>query len=85
LQLLAFRTQSRRRLMRFLLAVLFRRHTFSGEIELLETTKVDCSARDGSVDHIFVEADGEVLGSLPVRLEVVPNALTLLIPPNAQP
>jgi diacylglycerol kinase family enzyme len=32
-----------------------------------------------------VEADGEVLGFLPVRLEVVPQSLTLLIPPGAQP
>ena len=85
LQLVAFRTQSRRRLMRFLLAVLFRRHTFSGEIELLEATRVECRALQGSAAKIFVEADGEVLGSLPVRLEVVPEALTLLIPPNAQP
>jgi YegS/Rv2252/BmrU family lipid kinase len=85
LQLLAFKTQSRLRFLRFLLAVLFRRHTFSGEIELLEVASVECRARKGSTARLFVEADGEVLGSLPVRIEVVPQALTLLIPPNAQP
>jgi len=85
LQMLAFRTQSRRRLLRFLLAVLFRRHTFRSEIELLEAASVECRTLNGSSESIFVEADGEVLGSLPVRMEVVPDALTLLIPPNAQP
>ena len=34
---------------------------------------------------LFVEADGEVLGHLPVRLEVVPHSLTLLVPPGVQP
>jgi diacylglycerol kinase (ATP) len=85
LHLLAFRTRSRMRYMRFLLAVLFARHTFSGEIELLETVSVECRARDDSAAQIFVEADGEVLGTLPVRMEVVPQALTLLIPVNAKP
>lgn len=85
LNMLAFRTQSRRRLLRFLLAVLFRRHTFRSEIELLEAASIQCHALNGSTAPVFVEADGEVLGSLPVRIEVVPDALTLLIPPNAQP
>jgi YegS/Rv2252/BmrU family lipid kinase len=85
LQLLAFKTRSRFRFLRFLLAVLFRRHTFSAEIELLEVSSVDCRARLGSTARLFVEADGEVLGTLPVRIDVVPQALTLLIPPDAQP
>ena len=85
LHLLAFRTRSRIRYMRFLLAVLFARHTFFNGIELLETVSVECHARAGSRAPIFVEADGEVLGTLPVRMEVVPQALTLLIPANAKP
>jgi YegS/Rv2252/BmrU family lipid kinase len=85
LHLLAFRTRNRMRYMRFLLAVLFGRHTFFNGIELLETVSVECRARNGSRATIFVEADGEVLGTLPVRMEVVPQALTLLIPLNAKP
>jgi diacylglycerol kinase (ATP) len=84
LRLLAFRTRSRLRYLQFFLAVLFGRHTFSGEIELLDTASVKCRARNRSHAPVFVEADGEVLGSLPVRIEVVPQALTLLISPNAQ-
>jgi diacylglycerol kinase family enzyme len=37
--------------------------------------------RDTKTDSptsIYVEADGELLGTLPVEIDVVPNALTLL-------
>jgi len=85
LSLLAFRTRDRLRYLSFLLAVVAGRHTFLRDIELWDATSVECRARDGSSKPIFVEADGEVLGSLPVKLEVVPDALTLLIPPGANP
>jgi diacylglycerol kinase (ATP) len=85
LNLLAFKTRNRLRYLSFLLAVLAGRHTFLRDIELWNATSVECSPRNGSSNKIFVEADGEVLGSLPVRLEVVPDALTLLIPPGANP
>jgi diacylglycerol kinase family enzyme len=71
--------------MLFLAAVLAGRHTFAREVELLETASVECRAPKGSDDSFFVEADGEVLGSLPARFEVVPHSLTLLVPANAQP
>jgi diacylglycerol kinase (ATP) len=85
LHLLAFKTRDRMRYMRFLLAVLAGRHRFSNEIEHLDAHWVNCRAHNGSRASVFVEADGEVLGSLPVRIEAVPKALTLLIPPNARP
>ena len=85
LSLLAFKTQNRLHYLRFLLAVMARRHTFNGTVELLETASIECRAQDGADDSYFVEADGEVLGTLPVRLEVAPHALRLLIPPGAQP
>ncbi len=85
LSLLAFKTQSRMRYLKFLLAALAGRHTFKGAVELLETPSIECRAHNGGGESLFVEADGEVLGSLPVRLEVVPHSLTLLVPPGAQP
>lgn len=81
--LLAFKTRSRVHYMLFLLAVLFGRHTFAREVELLDAISVECDARKGSSEQVFVEADGELLGSLPVRIEIVPQALTLLIPQSA--
>jgi diacylglycerol kinase (ATP) len=85
LSMLAFKTQSRLSYLSFLLAVIAGRHTFKGAVELMDSPSIECRTRNGSAEQLFVEADGEVLGSLPVRLEVVPHSLTLLIPPGVQP
>ena len=85
LSLIAFKTRSRFHYMRFLLAVVWRRQTFLNSIELLDADSVRCSVLNGSRSHLLVEADGELLGSLPARFEIVPEALTLLIPAGARP
>jgi diacylglycerol kinase family enzyme len=85
LRLLAFKTRSRFHYLRFVTASLFRRQTFSRDIELADAILVECRALNGSAERVFVEADGELLGSLPVRIEMVPDALTLLIPSHAEP
>jgi diacylglycerol kinase family enzyme len=83
--LVAFKTRSRVRYLRFLLAVLAGRHTFSRDVELIAADSVECSAIAGSSAPVYVEADGEVLGHLPARLDIAAETLTLLIPPHAQP
>jgi diacylglycerol kinase family enzyme len=85
LRLIAFKTRSRMQYLRFLLAIIFRRRAFSAEIELSDAAAVECRVPEGSSASIFVEADGELLGALPVRIETVPAALTLLIPSHARP
>lgn len=80
LRLVAFKTRSRMRYLRFITAVLFRRHRFSSVIESMKAVSVECRAHNGSAERLLVEADGELLGSLPARIEVVPDALTLLMP-----
>jgi YegS/Rv2252/BmrU family lipid kinase len=82
--LVAFKTRSRLQYMRFLLAVIFGRQTFSHAIELLDAISVECEVRQGSAERVYVEADGELLGSLPVRIEIVPQALTLLMPQSGR-
>ncbi|HEY1987782.1 MAG TPA: diacylglycerol kinase family protein [Terracidiphilus sp.] len=83
--LVAFKTRSRLRYLRFLLAVVGKRQTFSSEVELIEADHVECLPRDGSTASVYVEADGELLGQLPVRIEIASKMLTLLIPPGARP
>jgi len=83
--LLAFKTRSRYRYLRFLLAVVGQRHTFSDDVELLQADTVECMPLSGSSSRVYVEADGEVLGQVPVRLEIASKKLILLIPPDAQP
>ena len=54
-------------------------------IDLAHSTKVSCryltdpSARSAQ-QKVYVEADGELLGTLPAEITVVPDALTLLAP-----
>jgi len=85
LRLVAFKTRSRYQYFRFLLAVMFGRQTFTRQIELLDAVSVECRLRSGSRSAVFAEADGELLGHLPVRIDIVPEAVYLLIPPNARP
>jgi len=80
LRLVAFKTRNRFDYVRFLAAVIFRRQTFTGKIELLDAVSVECRPRAGLPECVSVEADGEYLGGLPVRIEIVPDVLTLLVP-----
>jgi diacylglycerol kinase (ATP) len=83
--LVAFKTRSRFRYLSFLLAVVGQRHTFSKDVELLKADAVECVPPNGSSSRVYVEADGDVLGQLPARIEIAPQMLTLLIPPDARP
>jgi diacylglycerol kinase family enzyme len=85
LSLMAFKTRSRIDYLRFLLATVVGRQSFNHTIELLDADAVECRRSNGSTSHVLVEADGEVLGSLPARLEVARETVHLLVPPQAQP
>lgn len=84
LRLVVFKTRSRMRYLSFMAAVIFRRHTFSSEIESMKAVSVECRGHSGFSERLLVEADGELLGCLPARIELVPDALTLLIPATNQ-
>jgi diacylglycerol kinase (ATP) len=85
LSLLAFKTRSRLGYLRFLLAVMAGRQTFSNGVELISAKSVECNAAPDAKTPLYVEADGEVLGHVPVRMEMTCEKLTLLVPPGAQP
>lgn len=82
LSVIAFKTRSRIKYMRFLLAVLAGRQTFGSQVELVTARSFECRPLDEL--EIFAEADGEVLGYLPIRVEITEEKLTLLVPPHAQ-
>lgn len=85
LQMLAFATQSRWEYLRFVVGAALGKHPFSQAVERLEASVVECAAIDGGREQLRAEADGEPLGTLPVRMDVVPDALTLLVPVDALP
>src|SRR5258708_4584178 len=50
-------------------------------IELAYADEVTCRPiASGTPENIYVEADGELLGRLPITLSMVPDALTVLVP-----
>jgi diacylglycerol kinase (ATP) len=50
-------------------------------IELAHADEIVCRHASGEKDeNIYVEADGELLGRLPISLSMVPEALTVLVP-----
>lgn len=60
-------------------AVLARQHLRLSDVQLVEAAEVVCSATSAE-RPVFFELDGELAGELPATFEVVPNALTLLVP-----
>ncbi len=75
----SFPSRSRLRYLVYALAVLARQHLRLSDVTLHEGTPVDCSPGDSSTPVRF-ELDGELVGTLPVTFEIVPDALTVLMP-----
>ncbi len=47
---------------------------------VLHGRAVTCQQSSG--EPVYVQVDGELAGSLPMTAEIIPNALTLLVPPQ---
>jgi diacylglycerol kinase (ATP) len=84
LRLVLFSTSSRLRYLAYIIrGVLGMKWCVRG-IELRSAERVSCRALpedgDAAPRRIYVEADGELVGSLPAEISVVPDAVTLLVP-----
>ncbi|HEV2493327.1 MAG TPA: diacylglycerol kinase family protein [Terriglobia bacterium] len=78
-QVCAFKSRSYARYFLYAGAVFARRHLRLRDVELVVAPKVACSAAvPGS--RIHFELDGEHVAELPATFEIVPEALTLLVP-----
>jgi diacylglycerol kinase (ATP) len=60
-------------------AVFARQHSRLRDVETRHTMKVSCAPRDTNTTIRF-QLDGELVGTLPADFEIVPDALTLLVP-----
>jgi diacylglycerol kinase family enzyme len=51
-------------------------------IDLVNCSEIACQLpkQGDAADRVYVEADGELLGRLPARMSVVPDALSLVVP-----
>lgn len=79
LRLVLFHTRSRAAYLGYVLRGLLGAKWQIPGIELVHALRVNCRSVGGS-SRIFLEADGELLGTLPVDISVVPDALTILAP-----
>jgi diacylglycerol kinase (ATP) len=54
-------------------------------IELANCRQVECESlpdeSSGSPPRVYVEADGELVGTLPAKFSIIPDAITILAPP----
>jgi diacylglycerol kinase (ATP) len=83
LRLVLFHTRSRIAYLRYVVRGLFATNWKVPGIELLHSTSASCRDLASSTHtkpRIFVEADGELLGTLPADISIVRDALTLLTP-----
>ena len=84
------RTDSRTAYLRYVAGTLLGRHWNVDGIDLVscsevvckvpEPTKVDTDGKGKNKDRVYVEADGELLGRLPARMTMEPDALSLVVP-----
>lgn len=85
MRLILCHTGQRLAYLAFVTRALLRRAWSIPGIELAYSTKAACEyAEPGTPSSkIYVEADGELIGTLPAEMSVVPNALTVLMPRRA--
>ena len=91
MRLVLCRTGSRTPYVLYVFRGLFGRRASMSGIDLVHSGKVSCqylplTAAEGTPEKqpvVYVEADGELLGTLPAEISVVPDALTLLVPTNS--
>jgi YegS/Rv2252/BmrU family lipid kinase len=83
LRLVFFKTRSRIAYLRYILRGLFGQVWAIRGIELSHGRQLKCWPLGGSLrrdSRVFVEADGELLGTLPAEIGMLPDALNLLAP-----
>jgi YegS/Rv2252/BmrU family lipid kinase len=81
MRLVLFRTRSRLRYLEYLVRAALRQAAAVPGIELEDATRVTATLSGTNRERrVYVEADGELVGTLPAELSVVPDALTLLVP-----
>ena len=79
-------TESRLAYLSYVTRALFHRRWTVPGIELAYSgkVKIDYAASSGAESErqskVYVEADGELLGTLPAEITMVPDALTILTP-----
>lgn len=82
-ELVLFEGESSLGFLKYMLAVVAHRHHAMRGITILRTRQAEFSPDPPkNRPKIHVQVDGEYAGVVPARVEIVPSALTLLVPPD---
>jgi diacylglycerol kinase (ATP) len=73
-----FKSRRRERYFLYAAAAILRQHLRLSDVELVRAERVVCASEAQATVHF--ELDGELVGRLPATFEIVPDALTLLVP-----
>ena len=90
LRLVLLRNASRTHMLRYALQALAGVASYDGleradaDLSVVWATAVTCHSPGERGGELRVQADGELLGSTPARISIVPGALTLLIAPDGE-
>jgi YegS/Rv2252/BmrU family lipid kinase len=78
------RTASRNAYIQYVAGALLGRQWNIDGIDLVSCSEIVCKLREQADGHkddrVYVEADGELLGRLPARMTIEPDALSLVVP-----
>ena len=75
------RTASRTAYVQYVTGALLGRHWNVEGIDRVRCSEILCQVGKGAeAERVYVEADGELLGRLPARMTMVPDALSLVVP-----
>ena len=76
-EIVFFMTKSAIRYLAYLPATWFGRLPQLPDVRIVKTQRLVCEPLEGTV---YTQADGEPIGTLPATFEIVPDALTLVVP-----
>jgi diacylglycerol kinase family enzyme len=90
LRLVLLRNPSRAHLLRYTMQALTglapydELDTPDADFSFVSAQAVTCHAPTARAGQLRVQADGEVLGPMPTQISIIPQALTLLLPPQTE-
>ena len=73
-----FKSPRRERYFLYAAAAAARQHLRLRDVELVDARRIVCTCEEQAI--IRIELDGELVGTLPATFEIVPDALTVLVP-----
>lgn len=77
--LCAFKSHNRARYFLYAAAAVVRQHLRLVDVELVQGRQIMCTAAETG-QPVYFQLDGEFVGEIPATFEIVPDALTLLVP-----